>query len=67
MTDAVNKSKKRKKNVDASTRPSKKVVIEDDRKIKISLLNGDQWAPIIGMQHTQQRDLNSLHLVLDKN
>jgi hypothetical protein len=50
MADSVDKGKKRKKHTDGSSRPSKKVAIEGDRKIKISLQAEDQWAPIIGMQ-----------------
>ena len=49
MADAVEKGKKRKKNSDGSSRPSKKVITGDDRKVKISLQDGDRWAPIIGM------------------
>jgi DNA-directed RNA polymerase I subunit RPA49 len=56
MADTVDKSNKRKKNTDGSSRPSKKVAIKEDRKIKISLRGGDHWAPIIGMQDTQERD-----------
>jgi DNA-directed RNA polymerase I subunit RPA49 len=56
MADTVDKGKKRKKHTDGSSQPSKKVAIEEDRNIKISLQNGDEWAPIIGMQH-QRRGL----------
>lgn len=49
MADQIEKSKKRKKNADGSSRPSKKVAIEDDRNVKISLKDGDEWAPVIGM------------------
>lgn len=49
MADKIEKSKKRKKNADGSSRPSKKVAIEDDRNVKISLKDGDEWSPVIGM------------------
>jgi hypothetical protein len=50
MADTADKGKKRKRHTDGSSKPSKKVAIEEDRKIKISLQDGDEWAPIIGMQ-----------------
>lgn len=57
MVDTVDKGKKRKKNSDGSSRPSKKVTIEGDRKVKISVQNGDQWAPIIGMADRTARGI----------
>ena len=54
MADTVDKGKKRKRYTDGSLMPSKKGATEKDRKFKISLQDGDRWAPIIGMQ---QRDL----------
>jgi DNA-directed RNA polymerase I subunit RPA49 len=50
MADTVDKGKKRKGHTDGSSNPSKKVAIEENRKIKISLQDGDKWAPIIGMR-----------------
>ncbi|KAG0648545.1 DNA-directed RNA polymerase I subunit RPA49 [Hyphodiscus hymeniophilus] len=47
MAHTVEKSKKRKQNIDGSSRPSKKVALEDAGQIKISLQIQDQWAPII--------------------
>ncbi|QSZ30592.1 hypothetical protein DSL72_000149 [Monilinia vaccinii-corymbosi] len=47
MVDNIEKSKKRKKNADGSSRPSKKVAIEDGSNVKISLKVGDEWAPVI--------------------
>lgn len=49
MVDKIEKSKKRKKNADGSSRPSKRVAIEDERNVQISLKDGDEWAPVIGM------------------
>ena len=58
MEDVDKKVKKRKKHTDGSSRPAKKVAIEEDRKIKISLQKEDEWAPIIGMQTTSQEDVS---------
>jgi DNA-directed RNA polymerase I subunit RPA49 len=52
MAGLVEKGKKRKKHTDGSLRPSKKVAVDGDRNIKISLQKEDKWAPIIGMQTT---------------
>lgn len=54
MADTVGKGKKRKRHTDGFLKPSKKAAIDEDRKFRISLQDGDRWAPIIGMQ---QRDL----------
>ena len=45
----MEKSNKRKRNADGSSKPSKKVAIEQERNVKISLKDGDEWAPVIGM------------------
>ncbi|KAJ8064570.1 hypothetical protein OCU04_006899 [Sclerotinia nivalis] len=47
MADNTEKSKKRKKNADGSSRPTKKVAIEGDRNVKISLNDCDEWAPVV--------------------
>jgi DNA-directed RNA polymerase I subunit RPA49 len=49
MGEKTDKNKKRKRDADGSSRSSKKVAIEEDRNIKISLQESDAWAPVIGM------------------
>ena len=49
MAEYVEKAKKRKRNTDGSTKPSKRVAIEEDKEIRISLSEADQWAPVVGM------------------
>jgi hypothetical protein len=49
MADRSEKEKKRKREKDGSSRLSKRVAIERDKQIKISLLKSDEWAPVIGM------------------
>ena len=49
MADRSEKEKKRKREKDGSSRLSKRVAIEGDKQIKISLLKSDEWAPVIGM------------------
>jgi DNA-directed RNA polymerase I subunit RPA49 len=49
MADRSEKEKKRKRAKDGSSRPSKRVAIEGNKQIKISLLESDEWAPVIGM------------------
>jgi DNA-directed RNA polymerase I subunit RPA49 len=49
MADRSEKKKKRKREKDGSSKPSKRVAIEGDKQIKISLLESDEWAPVIGM------------------
>jgi DNA-directed RNA polymerase I subunit RPA49 len=57
MADSVEKSKKRKRNADGSSKASKKVAIMEDRRIKISVQTGDEWVPIIGMQAHSSHDI----------
>ncbi|TVY86384.1 DNA-directed RNA polymerase I subunit [Lachnellula willkommii] len=47
MSEKVEKVKKRKRNTDGSSKPSKRVAIEGDKEIRISLPEADQWAPVI--------------------
>jgi DNA-directed RNA polymerase I subunit RPA49 len=65
MADTIDKGKKRKRRTDGSSKPSKKVAIEEDRKIKVSLQDGDKWAPVIGTNtlHVQIRSAYR-HLLL---
>jgi hypothetical protein len=49
MADEVEKVKKRKRNPDGSVKPSKRVAIEENKQVNISLHEADKWAPIIGM------------------
>ena len=49
MSEHIEKVKKRKRNTDDSSKPSKRVAIEEDKEIRISLPEADQWAPVIGM------------------
>jgi len=48
MADRPEKEKKRKREKHGSPQSSKRVAIEADEQIEISLLNSDKWAPIIG-------------------
>jgi len=50
MADKVEKAKKRKRQIDGTSKPSKRVAIEDDQQIKFSVRETGKWAPIIGMQ-----------------
>ena len=54
MADKVDKGKKRKRHTDVNPSPSKKVAIDDDRKVKISLLDPDKWAPVVGKRMSLQ-------------
>ncbi|KAL2068107.1 hypothetical protein VTL71DRAFT_16205 [Oculimacula yallundae] len=47
MSDNVEKVKKRKRNADGSSKPSKRVAIEDDQQIKVSVSDAGTWAPVI--------------------
>ncbi|KAM3068108.1 DNA-directed RNA polymerase I subunit rpa49 [Clarireedia jacksonii] len=47
MGEKMDNDKKRKRDADASSRSSKKVAIEEDRDIKISLQESDAWTPVI--------------------
>lgn len=49
MADRTEKEKKRKREKDGSSKPSKRVAIVGEKNIKISLLESDKWAPVIGM------------------
>jgi DNA-directed RNA polymerase I subunit RPA49 len=48
MADKIEKVKKRKRNTDGTSKPSKRVAIEGDKQISVSLQTGDKWAPVIG-------------------
>ena len=50
MSDSAEKIKKRKRNTDGSLKPSKRVAIEDDKQIRISVSDTGSWAPVIGTQ-----------------
>lgn len=56
MADKVDKSTKRKRHGQGSSKPSKKVAIEEDRIIKISQQDPDKWAPIIGKHSVDTYD-----------
>jgi hypothetical protein len=49
MADKIEKAKKRKRSTDGSSKSSKRVAIEGDNQVKISVHEVDKWAPIIGM------------------
>ncbi len=49
MAERIHKEKKRKREKDGSSKPSKRVAIEEDQQIKMSLVESDKWAPVIGM------------------
>jgi DNA-directed RNA polymerase I subunit RPA49 len=49
MADRTEKEKKRKRHPDGTSKPSKRVAIEGDKQVKISLHEADKWAPVIGM------------------
>jgi DNA-directed RNA polymerase I subunit RPA49 len=59
MAEKVNKGKKRKRHTDGSSKPSKKVAIEQDQNIKVAFHEPEKWAPVIGMNtfitHTSLR------------
>lgn len=48
MSDKVEKVKKRKRNTDGASKPSKRVAIEDDKQIRVSVSDAGSWAPVIG-------------------
>jgi len=56
MADKAEKSKKRKRQTDGSSKPSKKVAIEKDESIKITLHDADEWAPVIGTSVAIEKD-----------
>ncbi|KAF8865909.1 RNA polymerase I associated factor, A49-like protein [Acephala macrosclerotiorum] len=47
MADKVEKAQKRKRDTEDSSRPSKRVAIDGDKQIKLSLHETGKWAPII--------------------
>ncbi|KAH8683358.1 RNA polymerase I associated factor, A49-like protein [Tricladium varicosporioides] len=47
MSEKVGKEKKRKRPVEGSSKPSKRVAIEGDKKVKFSMLEPDKWAPVV--------------------
>ena len=49
MADKVEKAKKRKRPADGSSKPSKRVAIDNDKQVHVTLQQADKWAPIIGM------------------
>ena len=62
MADKIDKGVKRKRHESKTFRPSKKVAIEDDRKIKISFQEAEKWAPIVGTDSSHDRgSLKSLY------
>jgi hypothetical protein len=65
MADRTEKEKKRKRREDESSKSSKRVAIEGDNQVKISLQKADRWAPVIGTQHPQAGQSNLLSAVLN--
>jgi hypothetical protein len=55
MAERIHKEKKRKREKDGSSNPSKRVAIEEDKQIKISLVESGKWAPVIGMSSPVRR------------
>lgn len=55
MADKIDKGVKRKRHESKTFKPSKKVAIEDDRKIKISFQEAEKWAPIVGTDSSHDR------------
>jgi len=49
MADKAEKGKKRKREIDGSSKPSKKIAVEGNKNIKISFQDAGKWAPVIGM------------------
>jgi DNA-directed RNA polymerase I subunit RPA49 len=47
MADKIEKAKKRKRDPDGASKPSKRVALED-QEVKISLQAAEEWAPIVG-------------------
>lgn len=46
----MEKVKKRKRNTDGSSKPSKRIAIEEDKQIRVSVSDAGSWAPVIGMR-----------------
>lgn len=65
MAERTHREKKRKREKDGSSKPSKRVAIEEeDKQIKMSLMESGKWAPVIGMcspfrRKTLPPDLNA--------
>ena len=53
MVDKADKGKKRKRNTDGISKPSKRVALDADKQVKISHHEADIWAPVIGMNISQ--------------
>jgi DNA-directed RNA polymerase I subunit RPA49 len=51
MAPSVDAGKKRKRHTDGSSKPSKRVAIDDSKEIKLRVQDSDEWAPVIGQQH----------------
>lgn len=49
MSNKVEKVKKRKRTTDGSSKPSKRVAIEEDKQVQVSVSEVGKWAPVIGM------------------
>jgi len=49
MAEKIDKAKKRKRQAEDTSKPSKKVALDRAKNIKISLPETDKWAPVIGM------------------
>ncbi|KAK2628475.1 hypothetical protein QTJ16_001578 [Diplocarpon rosae] len=47
MSDKIEKAKKRKRITDGSSKPRKRVAIEEDKQLQVSVLEAGKWAPII--------------------
>lgn len=48
MSDKTEKVKKRKRQADGTSKPSKRVAIDEDKQIKITLQETEKWAPVVG-------------------
>lgn len=50
MSAEVEQDKKRKRHMDGSSKPSKRVAIEEeDKQIQVSVSEVGKWAPVIGL------------------
>jgi hypothetical protein len=63
MADRTEKGKKRKRRQEGSSKPSKRVAIEGDKQVEISLHEADEWGPVIGMYSTTDRR-KALHFTI---
>jgi len=71
MADRPEKEKKRKREKDGSSQPNKRVAVEADEQIEISLLDSDKWAPVIGRQRPKspsftKTDQSQLRLLVSR-